>query len=98
MFVDSSVTRLNGKAYTRHLLRETYREDGKVKSNPGQSHPLQTGRGGGDPAGAEIQGRFGSHAGVRRRELAGVEAGSVGGGGLGSVTVGARTRRRRRPG
>ena len=31
MFVDSSVTRLNGKAYARHLLRETYREDGKVK-------------------------------------------------------------------
>ena len=31
MFVDSSVTRLNGKTYARHLLRETYREDGKVK-------------------------------------------------------------------
>ncbi|HXZ15436.1 MAG TPA: IS1634 family transposase [Roseiarcus sp.] len=31
MFIDSSVTRLNGKAYPRHLLRETYREDGKVK-------------------------------------------------------------------
>ena len=31
MFVDSSTTRLNGKTYTRHLLRETYREDGKVK-------------------------------------------------------------------
>jgi hypothetical protein len=31
MFVDSSVTRLNGKSYTRHLLRESYREDGKVK-------------------------------------------------------------------
>ncbi len=31
MFVDSSVTRLSGKTYTRHLLRETYREDGKVK-------------------------------------------------------------------
>ena len=31
MFVDSSTTRLNGKAYPRHLLRETYREDGKVK-------------------------------------------------------------------
>jgi len=31
MFIDSSVTRLNGKAYARHLLRETYREDGKVK-------------------------------------------------------------------
>jgi hypothetical protein len=31
MFVDSSVTRLNGKSYARHLLRETYREDGKVK-------------------------------------------------------------------
>jgi hypothetical protein len=31
MFLDSSVTRLNGKSYARHLLRETYREDGKVK-------------------------------------------------------------------
>ena len=31
MFVDSSPTRLNGKTYPRHLLRETYREDGKVK-------------------------------------------------------------------
>jgi len=31
MFIDSSVTRVNGKAYARHLLRETYREDGKVK-------------------------------------------------------------------
>jgi len=31
MFVDSSITRLNGKTYTRHLLRETFREDGKVK-------------------------------------------------------------------
>ena len=31
MFVDSSVTRINGKSYIRHLLRETYREDGKVK-------------------------------------------------------------------
>ena len=26
-----SITRLNGKTYPRHLLRETYREDGKVK-------------------------------------------------------------------
>jgi hypothetical protein len=31
VFVDSSITRLNGRAYPRHLLRETYREDGKVK-------------------------------------------------------------------
>ena len=31
MFVDSSTTRLNGKTYARHLLRETYREDGKVQ-------------------------------------------------------------------
>ena len=31
MFVDSSTTRLNGKAYPRHLLRESYREAGKVK-------------------------------------------------------------------
>jgi hypothetical protein len=31
MFVDSSITRLNGKAYPRHLLRESYREAGKVR-------------------------------------------------------------------
>jgi hypothetical protein len=31
MFVDSSITRLSGKTYARHLLRETDREDGKVK-------------------------------------------------------------------
>jgi hypothetical protein len=31
VFVDSSITRLNGRTYPRHLLRETYREDGKVK-------------------------------------------------------------------
>jgi transposase len=31
MFVDSSVSTVNGRAYSRHLLRETYREDGKVK-------------------------------------------------------------------
>ena len=31
MFVDSSTTRLNGKVYPRHLLRESYREAGKVK-------------------------------------------------------------------
>ena len=31
MFVDSSTTRLNGKTYARHLLRESYREAGKVK-------------------------------------------------------------------
>ena len=31
MFIDSSVTRLNGKTYTRYLLRDSYREDGKVK-------------------------------------------------------------------
>jgi transposase len=31
MFVDSSITRLNGKAYPRHLLRDSYREAGKVK-------------------------------------------------------------------
>ena len=31
MFVDSSLTRLNGRTYARHLLRETFREDGKVK-------------------------------------------------------------------
>jgi hypothetical protein len=31
MFVDSSTSTVNGKTYTRHLLRESYREDGKVK-------------------------------------------------------------------
>jgi hypothetical protein len=31
MFVDSSTTRLNGNTYARHLLRESYREAGKVK-------------------------------------------------------------------
>ena len=31
MFVVSSVARLNGKTCSRRLLRETYREDGKVK-------------------------------------------------------------------
>ena len=31
MYVDSSTSRLNGKTYTRHLLRESYRADGKVK-------------------------------------------------------------------
>jgi hypothetical protein len=31
MFVDSSTITRNGKQYTRHLLRTSYREDGKVK-------------------------------------------------------------------
>ena len=31
MFVDSSTSRLGGKTYTRCLLSESYREDGKVK-------------------------------------------------------------------
>jgi hypothetical protein len=31
MFVDSSISTVNGKSYSRHLLRQTYREDGKVK-------------------------------------------------------------------
>ena len=31
MHVDSSTVRRNGKSYTRHLLRESYREAGKVK-------------------------------------------------------------------
>ncbi len=31
MFVDSSTSTVNGKTYTRCLLRESYREDGKVK-------------------------------------------------------------------
>ena len=31
MHIDSATTRRNGKAYTRHLLRTSYREGGKVK-------------------------------------------------------------------
>ena len=31
MYLDSCTTRRKGKTYTRHLLRESYREDGKVK-------------------------------------------------------------------
>lgn len=31
MYVDSSTVRRNGKAYTRHLLRQSFRQDGKVK-------------------------------------------------------------------
>ncbi|NTW53856.1 MAG: hypothetical protein HGB15_03655 [Chlorobaculum sp.] len=32
MYLDSSKTAINGKTYQRHLLRESYREDGKVKN------------------------------------------------------------------
>lgn len=31
MYIDTSQTTLNGKTYCRRLLRESYREDGKVK-------------------------------------------------------------------
>lgn len=31
MYVDTSTVRANGKTYTRHLLRQSYREHGKVK-------------------------------------------------------------------
>jgi hypothetical protein len=31
MYVDSSTTRVNDKIYNRHLLRESFRQDGKVK-------------------------------------------------------------------
>ncbi len=31
MHVDSCTTEANGKKYTRHLLRDSYRHDGKVK-------------------------------------------------------------------
>ncbi len=31
MYVDTSTLRQKGKAYTRHLLRESYREEGKVR-------------------------------------------------------------------
>ena len=43
MYVDTSSLRRNGKTYTRHLLRESYRENGKVKhrtiSNLGRCSP-----------------------------------------------------------
>ena len=95
MFVVSSVARLNGKTCSRRLLRETYREDGKVKHRTLAN--LAHCGGAGDPAGAEAQGRFASHPRLRRRGRAGAEAGAVGRGGLGSVAVGARDRPRRRP-
>ena len=31
MYIDSSTVTINGKSYTRHLLRTSYREDGKVR-------------------------------------------------------------------
>ena len=31
MYVDSCTYTANGKKYTRHLLRESYRQDGKVR-------------------------------------------------------------------
>ena len=31
MYVDTSTVRRGDKVYTRHLLRESYRDDGKVK-------------------------------------------------------------------
>ena len=31
MYVDSSSTTINGKTYHRHLLRQSYRENGRVK-------------------------------------------------------------------
>ena len=31
MYVDTSTVQQKGKTYTRHLLRESYREDGKVR-------------------------------------------------------------------
>ena len=31
MFVDSCTYKVNGKTYTRHLLRESFRENGKVR-------------------------------------------------------------------
>jgi hypothetical protein len=33
MYLDSGTTTINGKTYQRHLLRESYREDGKVKNH-----------------------------------------------------------------
>ena len=31
MYVDSATTKIKGKTYLRHLLRESYREEGRVK-------------------------------------------------------------------
>ena len=31
MFVDSCTTTINDKVYTRHLLRTTFRKDGKIQ-------------------------------------------------------------------
>ena len=31
MFVDSCTYKANGKSYTRHLLRESFRKNGKVR-------------------------------------------------------------------
>ena len=44
MFVDSSISTVNGKAYPRHLLRETYREDGKVKHRTLANSPIPSPR------------------------------------------------------
>ncbi len=33
MYVDTAKTVLRGKTYYRHLLRDSYRENGKVKHN-----------------------------------------------------------------
>ena len=31
MYVDEHATRINGKTYTRYLIRESYRDKGKIK-------------------------------------------------------------------
>ena len=47
MYIDTSTVRIGQKSYTRYLLRESFRDQGKVKhrtiANIGMSHllPLQ---------------------------------------------------------
>ena len=96
MFVDSSVTRLNGKDYQRHLLRETYREDGKVK------HRTLANLTHCKPEEVEAIRLALKHKGDLARILASaveggpeLRQGPVGRGGLGSGPTGARTRPRR---
>ena len=99
MFVDSSTTRLNGKAYPRHLLREVL-----LRSRQGQAphdrQPLRIAR-------RRKWRRSGSRSGTRRtwpgwsrRRPRGRWSWSkvLGGGGLAVVATGPRPRHRRRPG
>ena len=77
MFVDSSTTRLNGKAYPRHLLRESLSRGRQGQApHDRQPLPLQGGGSGGDPARAPAQGGPGRDGRGGGREGAGVGQGS----------------------